>query len=283
MFRLFNIVFVLLFFVNGFSQTSEVYEGETINVRDAANKKQGKWIIFDKAGKKTDEGNFKVNKKEGLWKGYYPSGKIKHEITFVNNRPNGPAKFFYEDGVISEEGIWKINKWVGDYKYYHENGNMAYEWEYNESGKRTGEQKYYYDDGSLMIKGDWISGKKEGTLKEFYPDGSVKSEMTFAEGKLNVATIKEYEVAEKPATKQVAPKTQPVTKKTSEDQKYGVFSRTGFYKTYNEHKKIDREGDFVNGKLFNGKRYFYDDDGNLTRTLIYKDGKVAESIDNNVE
>lgn len=279
MFKLFSIILALCIVLGLQAQTSKVHNGETINVTDANKKKQGKWVIFDKAGKKTDEGNYKDNKKEGIWKGYYTSGKIKHEITYVGNRPNGPAKFYYEDGVISEQGIWKINKWVGDYKYFHENGNLAYDWKYNESGKRTGEQKYYYDDGSLMIKGDWTDGKKQGTLKEFYSDGSVKSEMDFADGKLNVASIKEYEIAEKPATKVVAPKSQTVQTKSTTTNKLGVFDRTGFYKTYNEHKKVDREGDFVNGKLMEGKRYFYDDNGNLTRTLVYKGGKVVEVID----
>lgn len=279
MYKLFKTVFLLLLIVSATAQTSKVYEGETINVIDANNKKQGKWIVFDNTGAKSDEGKYIDNKKEGIWKGYYASGRIKHEITFDGNRPNGPAKFYYEDGVVSEQGIWRINKWVGDYKYYHENGNMAYDWSYNESGKRTGEQKYYYDDGSLMIKGDWTAGKKAGKLREFYPDGSIKSEMDFIEGKLNIATIKEFEVAEKPEAKVLAPKTQKVKTKSTSTSKVGVFDRTGHYKTFNEHKKVNREGDFVNGKLYNGKRYFYDDDGNLTRTLIYKEGKVAEVID----
>lgn len=281
MIKLFSAILVVFLACSVYAQTSIQFEGETVNVKDANNKKQGKWVIFDKAGNKSDVGNYSDNKKEGLWKGYYPSGRIKHEITYVGNRPSGPAKFYYEDGIVSEEGIWKINKWVGDYKYYHENGNLAYDWKYNASGKRTGEQKYYYDDGSLMIKGDWTNGKKEGKLREFYPDGSVKSEMDFAEGKLNIATIKEYEIAEKPNNKEVAPQIQKVVKKATSDDKFGVFNRTGYFKTFNEHKKIDRDGDFVNGKLVKGKRYLYNDNGDLIRTLIYEDGKVVEAIDAN--
>lgn len=282
MIRLISVIFILLISTEGLLCGQKVYQGETINVTDTEGKKQGKWIFFDNAGKKTDEGEYIDNKKEGVWKGYYPSGQLKHEITFDANRPNGPAKFYYEDGIVSEEGVWRINKWVGDYKYYHENGNLAYDWKYNEMGKRTGEQKYYYSDGSMMYKGSWDNGKKQGRLTEFYPDGSIKSEMDFAEGILNVATIKEYEVAQKPATRQIAPKTQTVSPNAG-NEKMGVFNGTGYYKTYNEHKKIDREGNFVNGKLVKGKRFFYDDDGKLIKTLIYEDGKVVESIENNAE
>lgn len=272
---------VFLISFQGFSQSSETYEGETVNVRDAENKKQGTWVILSKEGKLEDKGEYVDNKKVGIWKGYYPSGKIKHEITYHKNRPDGFAKFYYEDGKISEQGIWKINKWVGEYKYYHENGSLAYDWSYNESGRRTGEQKYYYDDGSLMIDGDWTDGKKKGILTEYYKDGSVKSEMNFVEGKVEVASIKEFEVAEKPSARKLAPKTQKIEASKTKSNNPGMFTQTGYYKTYNEFKKLDREGDFINGKLINGKRFFYNDNGDLIRTLIYKEGKAVETIDPN--
>jgi len=273
-------IVVFLISLTGFSQSSETYDGETVNVRDAENNKQGIWVITNKDGKLEEKGEYIDNKKEGVWIGYFPKGQIKHEITYKRNRPDGPAKFYYEDGKISEQGIWKINKWVGEYKYFHENGSLAYDWKYNESGRRTGEQKYYYDDGSLMIQGDWTDGKKKGVLTEFYPDGSIKSEMNFVEGKVQVESIKEFQIAEKPSEKKTAPKTQSVkvSSSTSGDNP-GMFTQTGFYKTYNEFKKIDREGDFVKGKLMDGKRYFYNDNGDLVRTLIYKNGKPTESID----
>jgi antitoxin component YwqK of YwqJK toxin-antitoxin module len=270
------ILFAVLLGVSGFAQTSETYQGQTINLRDAQGLRQGVWMIFDQAGNVTEKGDYKDNKKEGVWTGYYPGGKIKHQITYTDNRADGPATFYFENGKISEQGVWKVNKWVGDYKFYHQNGSLAYDWKYNESGKRTGEQKYYYADGSLMIKGSWDDGKKKGVLTEYYPDGSIKSELGFIDGKIDLNNIKEYSIAEKPANKVLAPKTQEVTTKEPLD----FFTRTGYFKTFNEHKKIDREGDFVNGKLINGKRYIYDDDGNLVRTLIYKEGKITESIQN---
>lgn len=281
--RFLSIILTLLISLTGFSQTSEQYNGETINLRDVNNHRQGVWIKFDAAKKVEEKGSYIDNKKEGIWIAYYPSGKIKHEITYVKNRPDGYAKFYYEDGVVSEEGIWKINKWVGEYKYFHENGTLKYDWKYTESGKRTGEQKYYYADGSLMIKGDWTEGKKIGVLSEFYPDGSIKSEINFNDGKIEVASVKEYAVAEKPAPKQMAPgsKSNAAPKQKSTGGSAGYFTQTGNFKTYNEFKKVDRDGEFVKGKFMEGKRYFYDDEGNLTKTLIYKNGKVTEAIENN--
>ncbi len=279
MYRYLIVVVIFLVSLHAFSQSSETYKGETVNVRDAENKKQGVWVILDKRGVLEERGEYINNKKEGLWKGYYPSEKIKHEITYKRNRPDGPAKFYYEDGKISEQGIWKINKWVGEYKYYHTNGSLAYDWKYNKTGRRTGEQKYYYDDGSLMIQGDWTEGKKKGVLTEFHRDGSIKSEMNFVEGKVQISSIKEYQVAEKPAARKSAPNTQKVSPKKSSGDSPGVFTQTGYFKTYNEFKKIDREGDFVNGKLMEGKRFLYNDNGDLVKTIVYKGGKAVEAIE----
>ncbi len=277
------IILFILFQISGIAQTFELMNGDTINRRDANNKRQGLWISFSAQQTIIEKGNFVDNKKQGVWISYYPNNNKKSEITYQDNRPDGPATMYYENGVVSEKGIWKINKWVGDYQYFHENGNMKYEFEYNESGKRTGQQKYYYNDGGLMYKGDWNDGKKEGVLTEYYPNGSVKSEMNFADGQVDIGTIKEYQVSEKPAKKVYAKK--PEYQKTSapaaasSDSDKDYFTLTGYFKTYNEQKKLDREGDFVKGKLVNGKRYIYDDDGNLTKTLIYKDGKVISSVD----
>ncbi len=277
------LVILVLVFGIGNTYAQQEYNGETINVKDEANKKQGKWIIFNKAGKKLKEGTYKDNKKQGLWKEYYPSGKIKAKITYKNNIANGEVTFYYENGKISEQGIWKVNKWVGKYKFFHENGNLSYDWEFNNAGKRTGEQKYYYPDGALRVKGSWDNGKKEGVVTEFYPDGSTKSEMQFDKGKINVSSMKEYAVAEKPNKKVMAPKLQQVKNSSKQNKNLGFFEGTGFYKTYNENKQIDREGDFVKGKLIDGKRYFYDENGEKIKTIIYKKGKISEVIDHTEE
>ena len=119
-----------------------------------------------------EEGKYVNGKKEGLWKFYYPSGKIKQEVTYKNNRPNGFVRIYYENGNVSEEGIWKGNKWVGKYKYYHKNGKLAYDWNYNENGKRDGVQKYYYENGNIMIEGNWKNGKENGVLREYDENGN---------------------------------------------------------------------------------------------------------------
>jgi len=237
--RLIILSFILIFFLSNFtfSQTSETYNEETINVVDATNKKQGKWIFFDNSKTQiVEEGTFVNNRRDGIWKKYYSSGKIKHEITYVKGKPNGYAKFYYENGNLSEEGLWKGTKWVGEYKFYFENGNMAYLWQHDETGKRTGQQKYFYENGNIMIEGEWTEGKESGVIKEYYESGDLKSEKNFADGILEQGTVKTYK-----------PKAPVVVKKATgtKQESVGIFDGNGYHKTYNTKGLLDREGVFT--------------------------------------
>ncbi len=290
------LVYILLLFFTQviFAQSFELYKGkemlinktkirpgDTINKSDAKAIKQGVWIIANKTNGQLDsDGVFQDGKREGVWRKYFNDGTLKSEITYVANVPNGFAKLYYENGKLSEEGIWKGDKWVGNYKYYHENGNPCYEWSYNQNGERTGEQKYYHDNGNLKIIGNWQNGKESGTIKEYHDDGTLKAEKTFADGKIDVTTVKEYPKKEtnNNNNNQVSNTTKDTTSVTNTNNnttnEIGVFTGNGFHKTYNtKWRKIEREGYFINGKLVTGKHYLYDEEGNLVRLLEYKDGE----------
>jgi len=282
-----RIVFFIIFYFClipiGRSQTFEIYKSDTINKTDALNKKQGNWIHFfsDNSSKIEKIGVYENNRKTGIWKTYYSSGSLKSEITYVNNQPDGYAKIFYENGKISEEGTWKGTKWVGNYNFYHENGQKAYEWSFNENGKRSGVQKYFYENGKLLIKGEWNDGKENGVITEYYENGSIKAEKQFASGQMNAGSSKFY--AEKKVTIEDIPddtnatvtKTQVETNNENTSQ---TFDGNGFHKLFNAFKKVDREGEFRNGQLLNGKRYYYNSEGVLIKTTIYKGGAVIETI-----
>jgi hypothetical protein len=66
MVRFLNIISFLILSNYLFGQGFELYKGDTINRRDAANKKSGLWIIFNAAGGIEEQGNYIDNKKEGL-------------------------------------------------------------------------------------------------------------------------------------------------------------------------------------------------------------------------
>ena len=265
--KLWITVFFSLFITLLYSQN------DTINKVDENNLKQGYWIFYYSGDKKKAEGKYINNKKEGLWLEYYESGTKKGEITYVKNRPNGYAKFYFENGNVSEEGIWKINKWVGEYKMYHKNGNLSYDWNYNEKGKREGEQKYYHENGKVMISGNWNNGKEEGTIKRFDEKGNLESERTFVDGKQDPNSIKYY--TNKTNENAVEQKTEEVVVKKNTNTKPKKFDGNGMNIMYNKNRQKFKEGMFVNYKLKDGKKYYYDDDGNLTKTVEVKDYKVV--------
>lgn len=265
---------VLFFFLSTIS--GKVFSQDTINQTDASGLKQGYWIVYYPNSKiKKEEGRYINNKKDGIWKFYYPSGTIKQEVTYKDNRPNGYVKIYYENGKVSEEGIWKGNKWVGKYKFYHKNGNIAYDWNYNENGKREGQQKYFYENGNIMIKGNWKNGKEDGVIKEYDEDGNLKVEKVFHDGKMDPNSVKVYTQPKR--NKQVNQNEQTKTQTPKKNQKeLEYFNDSGFKRLYNMKGQITAEGTFDKGKLINGKKYFYDSDGNLLKINIYKDGKLVD-------
>jgi antitoxin component YwqK of YwqJK toxin-antitoxin module len=294
-----NIYLLFLFIAGALYAQPQSYEispyngKDTINYVDALGKKQRKWIIFGKTKPNTcytpeakvEEGNYADNKKIGKWKEYFCNGNMRSNIEFQNGRPDGYAIMYNENGKISEEGTWKNNRWVGNYKLYYDNGNVQHEFTFNGSGKREGEQVYKYEDGSVMIKGSWVGGKENGTITEFYPDGSVKKTVNYNNGEADVASIKEFEakkdivVAKKTEEIKNAPKKEEVVVKNTEEVDPGKpvakpGSLNGYHTTY-EQKQISKQGDFVDGKLMNGKAWIYDANGKLKRIAVYKDGRYA--------
>lgn len=268
-------IFVVTAFMVTSAQSSETYTGDSLNIRDASNQKQGWWKIQNNDGKYkgyesnqlVEEGEYVNNKKTGVWTKYFPNGNKKHELTFANNIANGYAKIYYRSGQLQEEGIWKLNKWQGQYKYYYENGSMKYDWTYNASGKREGQQKYFHENGVLQYLGDWKGGKEAGELVEYYEDGSIKAKRFFNEGKVipekteNLVAGKAFDdnvkiYSGKPAPKQMS---------------RGQFV-DGYNKLMNPDGTVSKEGTFKDKKLIDGKVYVYEN-GQIVKTIVYEGGK----------
>ena len=285
--------FILIIFFSLYLQKANAmqamipFNNDTINVTDSKNSKQGYWVIKNTDKKAVgyredqviEEGFYKDGRKTGVWKSYHPNGKLKSEITFVNNRPFGFARFYFPNGSIQEEGIWENNRWMGAYKTYYENGKTFYDWKFNETGKREGQQKYFYNNGQLMIEGIWKEGRENGLLKEYYDDGSLKSEKNFSDGVLDVTSVKNYEfVVHKPEEQQKLQdksKEENITiENVTAKENIDIIS-DGFHKVYNKKHLVEKEGEFKNGMLWEGKIYEYRGE-NIVKTTIFKNGKETE-------
>jgi antitoxin component YwqK of YwqJK toxin-antitoxin module len=122
-----------------------------------------------------------------------------------------------------------------------------------------------------MFDGEWNGGKEAGVIKEYYENGTLRSEKSFSDGKLDTNSVKLYAPKEnKPEEVKVEPKKEEVKPPANAD--LGVI-KDGYNKTFNREGKIDREGQFKNAKLIEGKQYFYKD-GKLEKTAIVREGKV---------
>ncbi|MCB9173036.1 MAG: toxin-antitoxin system YwqK family antitoxin [Flavobacteriales bacterium] len=262
----------------------EVVNGDTINVIDENNLKQGFWRIFGKMKKLpgyepdqvVEEGNYENSRKQGLWKNFFPSGKVKSEIAYVNSRPNGTYKTYFENGQVEEEGNWENNRNTGGFKRYHENGKTAQEFVFNESGKRDGKQVYFYENGQVMIEADIVAGK-EKFVKEYYEDGSVKAEKSFIDGELDVANTKVYEPKTPNKNKEAEELAKAPVKIVKADKNdevnSGSFNGNGQHTMYNKDKQLSKVGFFENYRLMDGLLYKYDNNGILYAIEKYKAGR----------
>lgn len=291
------IISCILFLQTSYAQKYEIYKGDTINYEDAAGVKTGYWMIYNRTKKLADytedqlieEGSYVNNRKMGLWKSYYNNGKIKNEITFVNGRANGYSKFYYKSGILSEEGNWVNNKWNGNYKFYFENGQISYDWKYV-NGKREGEQKYYHDNGNPMYEGNWKDGQENGELKVYNKDGQLIGVKVFKPGgKIDDVASKEFApkgpVVTPPKIEPIEQQQQPpasdIESVIEEDTEraWMDYKESGKHKVKTKGGLLIRDGYFDNGTFMNGKAFKYAN-GKLIKTIIYKNGKAIEVVEN---
>ena len=310
--KLVVLFFMSLIAANGMAQTGMTFGGETVNVIDRDSMKQGKWYYFyDSLQTQVScAGMYVDNRRQGVWTEFYRNGNKRSEFSYKDNHKYGLMKSFYENGNIAEEGYWDGQHWVGSYKFYFSNGKVAYDWNYGDEGNREGQQSYYYDNGQLMRLGTWVDGyadglvaeyydsgnlrsesqwkmgRVDGIMKEYYNSGSLSARRVFNNGVYDEAASRVYRDKTKPQGEDVAKDTTTVTPPTPENtivleqaDNPELFTGTGYYKLLNADKKVDREGNFVNGSLMTGKRYYYNTSGKLIRISEYENGRVVNVID----
>jgi antitoxin component YwqK of YwqJK toxin-antitoxin module len=247
------------------------------NKRDANGKRVGKWVFTSEQGSnvKVEEGYYVKGRKEGQWVAYYKDGKkVRLRGNYTNNRPEGDYKRFYENNLLKEVGSFGHSKYKGELLRYHENGNLAYKGNYNNEGQESGLIQYFHENGNLALEYTVKNGKISGELKRYHLDGSMKEKIDFdANGKPSKA-------------QKFAPSNNAITTPVVVDKKDNLppyvanpktkgvrFSPNGYNKIYNDNEEIWMDGEFKNGRLWDGKVFDYDNDGILLKVRIFKNGK----------
>ena len=276
--------FIFSCYMLSFSSTATAFvwlQDGTINQYSTDGKKQGKWVFYGAdrpelgypAEGKIEEGNYKDDRREGVWTKYYPDGKTpKQRGEYQNNRPNGSYVKFHPNGKIKETGTFEANEYKDSLKRFHENGKLMYEANYNGNGKEEGKVNYYYANGQVEFEYTAVNGINTGKALRYYENGDVKEIIEFSPtGAVLTRTEKpmvnqKAQVHTTPSTQESAPKvSNPIVKNRR-------FQPNGYNKVYNTQDEIWQDGDFKDGRLYNGKVYVYDSDGILLKVKVFKQG-----------
>jgi len=233
--------------------------------------KQGYWQILGKDRKlpnyKPDQliedGNYANSRKQGLWIKYYPNGSIKSKVTYKNSRPKGLYETYYEHGKIEQRGYWRNNR----------DPNFEY-W-------------IYYSDGCLDI---WKHYRSEVVteVKKYESCNCLLYEIVL-DTATGLAVKKEYEngklIETKPFTLEMERIIQDSIALMNRYERFKFYTPVPEYlhgqqKMYNSNHQIIMDGYFKKNKLKDGKRYVYNDKGELIRIQLYKRGRYIgdESI-----
>ncbi|MEZ6004601.1 MAG: hypothetical protein R3F17_05525 [Planctomycetota bacterium] len=119
------------------------YEGEEVFW-------QGEWLAdgpvtyFDRTGRVTGKGQFKLGKEEGPWSLLEEGGYLA-EGEFKEGKREGQWMYRYSSGKIQEEGSYTAGKRVGEWRTYYSNGNLRSVTQYVDGEAQPGAETYDAD------------------------------------------------------------------------------------------------------------------------------------------
>ena len=278
------VLLVLMLAVPGSYAQANTHGADTLNRVDEMGRKQGYWRFVAPEAEKpgypdgalVEEGRYANSKRVGVWRRYWPNGNVMSEITYQMGRPRGEYTIFYPNGKVEESGSWDLDRNTGSFQRYHPNGRPAQEFVFNEHGQRDGEQRYYHENGQLAVTVRVKEGREEGTLKRYTADGQLQQVAEFNGGVINEANSR-Y-IRSVPKADEVKPDaTAPVAPAVTHEEKPNAvaFRENGWNTLYDKQLRISQQGEFKNGRLWDGKHYSYDADGLLQRIQVYKGGRYA--------
>lgn len=267
------------FFPDGKIKTELLYEGETgIKARCKAyhpsgellalgnfinEKRDSIWQFFDIAGNMIREETYLKNKLNGVSKTFYPGGKLCEEIQYRDSIPQGSLVQYFENGKKKLLGEQVDGLYHGSFIQWHPNGNKSAEGTYA-AGIKSGTWKYYHEDGRTRFLETYKNGRVanqvyvNGEQELSYPNGIPEARYLWKNGKKNGPFTEYYNKGRYTL----------VSKGTDEEGAQEMHQQL-------VDTQIKCSGNYLDGKL-DGKILFYSEDGKLTKTEFWKDGKKNE-------
>lgn len=261
-------------------------QNDSINRKDSEDKKQGHWIYYgaDRPDQgypnegKIEEGRYVNDRKEGPWIKYWEDGKtMKLKGHYINSRPNGEYWKYHRNGILKEHGEFYKNQYNGSHEKYDSTGQLIYKSKYDE-GKLIDTAFMYFANGcleaieimddkgvrlrSIMYSKDDCNKVLEDITQ--HPHGYIEPVTDFSFKKDSIV-IRSIDYQENGTWRYYS-------NFVNEFADENICTDQGYLKKYNKDKELLFDGTCKNGRLTNGKLYFYDSDGILLRIEIWENG-----------
>jgi len=282
-------------FINGEEKDTTIYfengqiKSESISLGELSSFKKR----YDSDGTLMSERNYLGLEQNGPFKTYHENGELNITGTYKLGKLDGERKSYWNNGVLKEKNYYVSGEVVGDSFEYNRSGQLLFVKpngpngpysKYYDNGKtkeigiRKG-WKYiisesYYEDGQLKFK----RNIDKNFTEEFYPNGDLKrkgDELNFIK----------YNKNQKVGNSEIEYRNElPFHGK--EIIELGYSPREVFYISIYENgkiiskefKKFENDVVIMNGFMLGDNRdglwKIYDDDGVLSSTEYYKNGKL---------
>jgi antitoxin component YwqK of YwqJK toxin-antitoxin module len=176
---------------------------------------------------------------------------------------------------------------------YHPNGNVCIKGQKNSKGQEEGIWEWFYDNGNIHLRIPYKGGKQDGIVELFYENGNTKWRIQYKDGKID-GIEEEFDeqgnITETYLWKngQLIEETKPELtphimyhnngnvwikgQKNSKGQQEGIWEC--FYADGNIEIRIPYKEDKRDGIM-----EWFDKQGNIIKTRVWKDGELIETTE----
>ena len=224
---------------------------------------KGLVTTFDEEGRLSAEITFVNGLLDGEYSEFYPSGQLKSRGGYKDGLLDGEYSEFYPSGQLKSKSQYKDDLLEGAFELYSESGILDATFTFV-AGKAEGTEYHYRENGELWFTREFRDDAIHGENREYYEGGSLKQRGMYSEG----FAIGKWEFLDEEGEQSGLERALTnVVANRLEDGEVAKFHENGF---------VESAGLKKNG-LKDGPWNFYDEEGELLRTVEYEDGKVIAS------
>ena len=131
--------------------------------------RSGDWVVYQSDGTKKSEYTYRNNLLEEFALSYYPSGQLAERIPFEQGVVNGLYESFFPDGRMQQSLVFVGGLEGGPLKQFYADGTLALSCSFNK-GLLDGDWEKLSPTGQLESRGAYSKGERSGEWKEIYPE-----------------------------------------------------------------------------------------------------------------